>query len=93
MKTKEEINETLAALKDAAEAGEVIVPHLETGALKLGQDSDCTFSISKWEGAEGVFCLTLADGGGFTGFLMGKDEWAGIRAKIDAFIEADGKLV
>lgn len=88
MKTKEEINEVLTNLKDAAEAGEVIVPHLEAGALSLGRDTDCHFSISKWEGADGVFCLTLADGGGFTGFLMTADEWTKIRAKIDDYVES-----
>lgn len=79
----EEINEKI---EEAIEQGNVSIPHLEDSAVALGTDVDCRFSISE-TGLEGACMLTLADGGGFTGFVMEFSDWPEIRSKIDAFIE------
>lgn len=76
-------HEALEELKQAIKDGKAVYPMMDKPNLVLSDGDAHVFFADNSELMEGMFGLTVVDGGGFTGIFMTKETWEEMKVKVD----------
>lgn len=82
-KISDKEKEVLEEFKDAVLEGEAIFPSMEEEDLVLSDGHASIFFADNSMLGEGLFGLTVVDGGGFTGVFMTKESWEEMKREVD----------